>query len=139
MKPLKAALMLAALFAFIASAQSSTQTFAQGPNEVKISSIPIFASGDVTGFNQMVCARSYDTGVADLRIKGEITLADFQVVRFDQIFARKTGADSGAWKYPTCQIIVTAAVPLLQVTGLEVTPARSDAVIVFVALPVGER
>src|ERR1035441_10510836 len=126
MKPLKAAFMLAALFAFVAAAQSSTQTFAQGPTEVKVSSVPIFANDEAVGFNQTVCARSYDAGVADLRIKGEITLANFQVVRFDQIFARKTGTDSGAWKYPTCQIIVTAEVPLLQVTDRKSTRLNSS-------------
>lgn len=77
-------IMLIALFAGIAAAQSDVHTFIQGPTEVKISSVPIFANGEAVGFNQMVCARSYDAGVADLRIKGEITLADFQAIRFKQ-------------------------------------------------------
>jgi hypothetical protein len=66
-------------------------------------------------------------------------LADFQVVRFDQTFARKTGADSAVWRSPTCAIIATAAIPLLQVTGLEVTPSRADPAIVFVPLSGGNR
>jgi|ERR1035437_2405288 hypothetical protein len=131
------AILLTGLFGVVLAAQSSVHTFIQGPTELKVSSVPIFANTEAVGFNQMVCARSYDVGVADLRVRGELTLTDFQVVRFDQIFARRTGADSGAWKHPTCQIILTAAVPLLQVTGLEVIPTRADPVIVFVPLPIG--
>jgi hypothetical protein len=133
------AILLTELFAVVLTAQSNVHTFIQGPTELKVSSVPIFANSEAVGFNQMVCARSYDVGVTDLRIKAEITLVDFQVVRFNQTFARKTGADSGAWKYPTCQIITTTAVPLLQVTGLEVTPTRADTVIVFVPLSRGNR
>ena len=134
---MKLKVIVLALFAAVAIAQSNVQTFLQGATEVKISSVPILA--EVAGFHQMACARSTDAGVSDLRIKGELTLADFQVIRFDQTFVRKTGADAGIWKYPTCTIIATAAVPLLQVTGLEVTPTRVDPVIVFVPLPSGNR
>lgn len=123
------------IFAALLVAVAGAQTFTQGSTEVKISSVQVFTGAEATGFNQMVCARSSDAGVADLRIRAEITLADFQVVKLDQVFVRRTGADGGAWKYPTCQIIATTAVPLLQVTGLEVTPTRAEPVIVFVPSP----
>ena len=128
-------IILTALLTLIAAAQTTVQTFVQGPTEVKISSVPVFADGEVLTFNQMVCARSHDGGVADLRIKGEITLSSFEVLRFDQLFVRNTAT----WKHPTCQIVATTALPALQVTGLEVIPSRADPMIVFIPLPTGTR
>jgi hypothetical protein len=126
---MKAIYLLAAV-AFTVSAQS----FTQGPTEVTVTSLPVISgSQDPSAYHQMVCAKSTDAAISDIRVRGQVTLVNFQTVEFDLKLAKKSAANATNWKYPSCQIVAVTGVPALMVSALEATPRRADPVIVFIA------